>query len=72
MGVNTSMKSLKFILLLIAAVWTDYAAAQRYELNKKDTAEVQWIKGNKFYLYKVEREKPFIQSQNDSTLRKKN
>jgi len=29
--------------------------AQRYELNKKDTSQVQWIKGNKFYVYKVEK-----------------
>jgi LysM repeat protein len=55
MGITVKMKSLKFILLLITCCWMANSSAQRYELNKKDTAEVQWIKGNKFYVYKVEK-----------------
>src|SRR6185503_4713315 len=31
------------------------ADAQRVELNKKDTAEVVWMTGKKFYSYKVEK-----------------
>jgi hypothetical protein len=53
MGIN--MKSFKIILMLFACCWISNSAAQRYELNKKDTAQVQWIKGNKFYVYKVEK-----------------
>ena len=49
------MRSLKVILLLFACFWIVDSAAQRHELNKKDTSQVQWIKGNKFYVYKVEK-----------------
>jgi LysM repeat protein len=49
------MKAIKFILLLITCCWMMNSTAQRYELNKKDTSDVQWIKGNKFYVYKVEK-----------------
>src|SRR6187551_2836546 len=55
MGMTGKMKSLKIILLLITFFWVGISAAQRYELNKKDTSDVQWIKGNKFYVYKVEK-----------------
>ena len=46
---------IKIIFLLIACCWMNYSTAQRYELNKKDTSEVQWIKGHKYYVYKVEK-----------------
>ena len=49
------IKSLKIILLLMACGWMGISSAQRTELNKKDTSQVQWIKGNKFYVYKVEK-----------------
>jgi LysM repeat protein len=49
------MKSSKIIFMLVACCWISSSVAQRYELNKKDTAQVQWIKGNKFYVYKVEK-----------------
>jgi LysM repeat protein len=55
MGITEIMKSLKIILLLIMCCWIGHSSAQRYELNKKDTSEVQWIKGSKFYVYKVEK-----------------
>jgi len=34
---------------------TSFCFAQRYELNKKDTSEVHWINGKKFYEIKVEK-----------------
>src|SRR5690349_15877771 len=55
MGINERMKAIKFILLLISCCWMMNSVAQRYELNKKDTSDVQWIKGNKYYVYKVEK-----------------
>src|SRR5438046_2851966 len=55
MGMIGKMKSLKIILLLITCCWMASSCAQRTELSKKDTSEVQWIKGSKYYVYKVEK-----------------
>lgn len=39
-------------LIFLLPVWS---FAQRTALNKRDTSEVQWIKGSKFYVYQVEK-----------------
>ncbi|MEO8087733.1 MAG: LysM peptidoglycan-binding domain-containing protein [Bacteroidota bacterium] len=45
----------QFFLLLLFSFCVISTDAQRAELNKKDTAQVQWIKGVKYYVYKVEK-----------------
>jgi hypothetical protein len=49
------MRKLKYLMLILFSVWMCKSHAQRYELNKKDTSEIQWIKGIKYYVYKVEK-----------------
>ncbi len=44
-----------YFFLFVFSLFCLSAYSQRYDLNKKDTSEVQWIKGRKFYVYKVEK-----------------
>lgn len=49
------MRKVKLVLFLIFSLCTTLSYAQRNDLNRKDTTQVQWIKGVKYYLYKVEK-----------------
>ena len=49
------MKRRIFLLLLFSVMGLMPVCAQQYELSRKDTGQVQWIKGVKYYLYKVEK-----------------
>ncbi len=42
-------------LLIILTSFSFFTYGQRYELNKKDTSEVKWVEGKKFYILKVDK-----------------
>lgn len=49
------MGTIRTFIFLILSAWGMVASGQRTELSRKDTAEVQWIDGAKYYVYKVEK-----------------
>ncbi len=54
MGIKKlNMSSQKLFFTFLFFLFATASFAQRDELVRKDTMQVQWIKGSKFYLYKV-------------------